>query len=286
MCPRTNVITADSWCAPPAARRRCPATARTGMTLVELMIAMVLMATMTGVLATLALAMRQGWEHNSGHALAAQHARVAMERISRAVSTATANEDMPGFYVVYETVGTDRYPDTLVVWKPTGPATSPTGLPRIKECIFFCPDPAAPNRLLEITAPNDNRTIPLTESLNSALWRNNLAALKVASTSKKTVLTDLLRTATPTSSSTKRGVVRFEHDMRPTWQDWYNASITWSNLAWPQDLYSQDTGVRQAWVKIELQLSPGTTETALANNSVVPFFGSAVLTYTMQRADR
>lgn len=286
MCPRTNTITVSTGCALRVARRRRWTAARAGMTLVELMVAMVLMATMTGVLATLTLAMRQGWEHNSGHALAAQHARVALERISRAVSTATANEDMPGFYVVYETVGTDRYPDTLVVWKPNGPATSPTGLPRIKECVFFCPDPTAPNRLLEITAPTDNRTIPLTESLNSTLWRNNLAAIKTASTSKKTVLTDLLRTATPTSSSALRGAVRFEHDMRPTWQDWYNSSIAWSNLSWPQHLYSQDTGVRQAWVRIELQLTPGKTETAMVDNSVVPFFGSAVLTYTMQRANR
>jgi len=260
---------------------------RAGMTFVELMTAMVLMATTTAIVATLALAMREGWEHNAGHATAAQHARVALERIARAVSTASANEFNPGIQVVYETVGSDRFPDTLVVWNPTGNPIAPDGFPRISECIFFCPDPAAPNRLLEITAPSDNRIIPLTEGLNTTTWRNTLAAIKTASTSKKTVLTDLLRTASPTSTTAARGCVRFMADMRPTQTEWADYSIDWTALLWPQHLFSQDMGMRQSWVRMELQLVPdGFSTNDPAAQRVIPFFGSAALTYTMYRANR
>lgn len=260
---------------------------RSGMTFVELMTAMVLMATTTAIVATLALAMREGWEHNAGHATAAQHARVALERISRTVSTAWANETNPGIQVVYETVGTERFPDTLVVWNPTGNPVNAEGFPKISECVFYCPDPASPNRLLEITAPTDNRNIPLTESLNTTTWRNTLAALKSASTSKKTVLTDLLRTASPTSNGTARGCVRFMADMRPTQAEWYNYSIDWSSLLWPQHLFSQSFGVRQSWVHVELQLVPdGFSSNDPAAQHVIPFFGSGALTYNMRRSNR
>ncbi|MBX3414876.1 MAG: hypothetical protein KF708_19485 [Pirellulales bacterium] len=279
MSPRTSGL--------PRPRTSSARRSRAGMTFVELMTAMVLMATTTAIVATLALAMREGWQHNAGHATAAQHARVALERISRAVSTASANEFNPGLQVVYETVGSERYPDTLVVWNPPGDPVSPEGMPRISECIFYCPDPAAPHRLLEITAPNDNRTIPLTETLNSTTWRNTLNALKNAGTSKKTVLTDLLRTASPTSSGAKRGCVRFMADMRPTQTDWYNSSLDWSALPWPQHLFGPATGMRQSWVRIELQLVPDDfSNDDPTAQSVIPFYGSAVLNYTLYRYTR
>lgn len=271
-------------CAPLAHTSRT----RVAMTLVELMIAMTLMACMTGVLATLALAMRQGWEHNAGHALAAQHARVALERISRAVSTAMASEDHPGFFVVYETVSSDRFPDTLVVWTPTGAPSNASGPPLISECTFYCPDPAQPNRLLEITAPTDNRTIPLTDVLNTTAWRATIAGVKTANSSKRTVLTDMLRTASPTSPATMlRGAVRFMPDLRPSVEEWDNPSYGWFNLSWPQHLFSQDFGVRQAWVRIELQMMPSEAQASGSSaDRAVPFFGSAVLVYTVQRVNR
>jgi len=97
----------------------------------------------------LARTAQQSFEYAEGYGTATQHARVALDRIARNVAEATANERFPGCLVVSETVGTYEYPDTLVVWHPSAAPVDPTGLPRYKELIVYCPDPNTPGRLVE-----------------------------------------------------------------------------------------------------------------------------------------
>lgn len=273
------------------------APSRLGLTLVELLISISIMSIIITGLSGLMLAVHQGWEFNEGHGRASQHARVALERISRAVSTATATDENHGFAVVFTESGTNRFPDTLVVWRPGWPASASSppansdGTARISECVIFCPDPDLPNRLLEIRAPGDNRTIPINNSLNSSGWRTTLDTVKRAASSQRAVLTDLLRTASGVSGlgGETRAAVFFDSLVRPSANEWtaYQANtLDWDELSWPlgennpgpQGLFGIDSSMRQVWLRMEMQLVAGTTTPVS-----VPFFGSATLYYQMQR---
>ena len=96
------------------------------MTLVELLIASSMLLMLAGIVGGLASAVETSSSYSQGHADAAQHARVALERITREISQATAVGDYPGFAVVYEEVAGARYPDTLLVWRPDRAARPPT----------------------------------------------------------------------------------------------------------------------------------------------------------------
>jgi len=276
-------------------RERGHISLRRGLTLLELMLAIGITLMIVGAMGGLARTVEQGFEYSEGYGLATQHARVVLDRIAENVSQAAANNLFPGCLVVAETVGADRFPDTLVVWRPVGATTTPDRLPYFNELVIYCPNPTSPSQLLEITAPSDGRSVPAPADL--ATWQTEMAALKSDSTVKKTVLTTLLRTCTPQATtgneetSSARGAVRFEVRLRPSADDWagYSAgTVTWANLPWVQGIQgSYDgkhfTGLRQVWVRTELQLMPGVAW--VSSNTVaaraVPYFGSAALYYTM-----
>lgn len=259
------------------------------MTLLELMIATTILLMVVGALGGLARTAQQGFEYSEGYGAATQHARVVLDRIAQNACQAKANDQFPGCLVVAETVDTYRYPDTLVIWRPSGAAANPTGLPCYNELVIYCPSPGAANQLVEITAPTDTRTVPAVD--NASAWQTELATLKKASTSKSVVLSTLLHTcATSTTggstSSSMRGAARFETRLRPSAADWasYKAgTVTWMNLPWVQGVYGTQAGLRQTWVRMELQLVPGVDWAAsnLAAASAVPFFGSAALYYNL-----
>jgi hypothetical protein len=254
---------------------------RRGLTLVELMIATTITLLVVGAMGGLARTIRQGYEYSEGYGNVTQHARTMLDRISRTVSQATANASFPGCIVVSETVGSYRYPDTLVVWRPNGAAANPTGLPRFNELVIYCPKPAAPNVLVELTAPGDTRTVPAAN--DEAAWRTQLAALKTDGNSKMVTLTDLLRSCPAVGASEFRGAARFEVRLRPSATDWSNylsGTVNWIDLPWVQGIYGPAGGLRQTWVRMEIQLQPK-SEAAAAPLDAVPFLGSAALYYQM-----
>src|SRR5205085_5577458 len=119
-------------------------------------------------------------------------------------------------------------------------------------------------RLVEITpASSDVRAVPL-PTVDYTLWATFIDGLKNSSQSTKTVLTDLVRVASVTSSTAMpglsagtqlRGVVQFDCQATPSATDWsaYRAgTATWSSLAWPQGLYGSQMGGRQAPVAIAM----------------------------------
>lgn len=302
MCKRRHRNHTDSPCVPPPRERgrfRVAAVLlrharRPGLTLVELMVSMAVTALVMSMLAGLAMAVRQGWEHADGHRMAMQHARVALERISRSVATATATEEIPGFAIVRNATS-PRLPCVLVVWNPDGLPANPEGPALVSECVIYCPDPEAPNRLLEVTAPDDDRPIPL-DNLDNGTGRAMVSGIVQAETSRRVVLTDLLRvtsTAITPSASDLRGSVWFFARVRPSQQEWtqyVDGDLEWNELSWPQgednpgpqSLYGTRTAMRQAWVRIELQMLPGPEAVeANAQHLAVPFFGSATLNYQM-----
>jgi hypothetical protein len=246
------------------------------------MIAMTIMTIMCGVLGSLAVTVQMQSQHSQAQGEAVQHARVALDRMQRALNEATNSPSFPGFFVVYDTVSGYQLPDTIVVWRPTGTPANPTGLPRWSEVIVFGPDPDAPNRLLEITHPGDTRTVPLLTDL--AAWRSEVTALKRSAAATKTELTPLLRTANLSSSGTTntRAGLRFDTRQRPDdaqWDEYKHGTRNWSDLDWVQGIYGTKTGLRQNWCSIELQLQPdGMVDLDRTDSqTVLTFFGSAAI---------
>lgn len=267
------------------AARQC----RLGLTLTELLMATAVMSIIAGIVGTLAVGVERGWEAGQSAADALQHGRVIRERIMQRINGAYCAEYYPGFAVAVSTVGTDRFPDTLVVWSPSGTPANPNGPPKINECIFFCPNPSQPNELLEITAPSDTRTIPFDGTLSGATWLGNLATLKTATTSTRVTLSKLLRVAQTTNgdATTRRGCARFESVLGPTAATWSNyraGTVTWTNVPFAQSIRGTQCGLRQARLRFEIQLMPeGPTATDTVQQEAIAVFGSAAVYYDLPK---
>lgn len=269
---------------------RCLPQARRGFTMIELMIASAIMASLVLALGIMSDAVYRGSEHCEGYGLAVQHARVVRERIARRVSTATANELFPGVLVVSETVDNETFPDTLVVWA-TGDPLDVNGdprLPMVHELVIYTTSAANPNELIEIEYPSGNADVP--EFDDDAAWRTLIGTLKAgaAENDEEVLLTDLLRVVEvrTADAGSRRAALRFVLRVTPSVAQWNEFPDTrdWEALDWPQGVYGVNFGLRQSWVRFEMQLTPG--REVVANNSgtmpAMPFFGSAALYYVLQ----
>jgi len=260
------------------------------MTLLELLIAMSIMVMVVGALGALAKGIQQSYQYTEGYGSATQNARVVLERIGRTVREATANERFPGAIVVADEVGGWRFPEVLVVWRPSGDAAQPDGLPRFNELVIYCPNLSVPDQLIELTVPWDTREVPPVE--NTAAWQSEIESIRQAWSDRSVTLTKQLRSCPVSEASSAslhaRGAVRFETRLRPSQADWdaYKAGDTaWDDLAWVQGIHGSQTGLRQVWVRYELQLMPEISMIA-GDGAVVrpiPFFGSECIYYEMHR---
>lgn len=262
---------------------------RRGLTLAELLIATTIMLMIAAAVGTLAATVHSTNSFCQGQVVCAQHARVALNHIDRAVTAATANEQFPGCLVVSEQVGTETLPNTLVVWSPMGTPANPAGLPLVREIIVFAADPEQPNQLVELRLAADASITPAASDL--AAWRTLTDRLKTSSTVTKVVLTNRLRTAPlvgawngSLTAPALRGVVWFHRLITPSDAEWtqYRAgTMNWQNLAWPLDRYGATTGTRAVVCQTELQLAPG--DMASAAGTTVPFYGSAMIRFSLSR---
>ena len=153
---------------------------RHGLTLLELMLVTTILVMITGAMAALASVVQSSSEASQANAMVTQHGRVALERIERAISSATANENFPGCFVYIEQIEEWTYPDTLVVWYPETTAADPNGSPMIDELVVFCPDPDSPSELLEIRLRNGVGAAPALDD-NSG-WQMLMAEFKFGET--------------------------------------------------------------------------------------------------------
>lgn len=255
---------------------------RRGLTLLELMLASLVMALFAAAISALAMAVQQNSRHNDGVGSVTQHARVAIQRIERAVSGATANEHFPGCVAFGDSIQGWDYPDTLVVWRGDISVADPNGTPLFRELVMYCPDPSQPNRLLEITAPT--RAGPTPPLSDTSAWRTLLRAFKVSEWANKTELADRLRTVTVGDGGERRGAVRFEVTLRPSekeWEDYKGGSLAWEDINWVQGMHGGQTGLRQAWCRCELQLTIDNDDST--DQVEVPFLGSASKYFVLGR---
>ena len=271
-----NRPTSSACCLLPAA------FPRRGLTLIELMLSVTILSFTVAALGMLSRAVEIGSEYNQGYGTATQHARVTFDRLDRAINQAFSNSSWPGVWVTEDTVGTYNFPDTLVVWRPSGTPTNPQGSPVVSELVLFCPNPAATNQLLEITVPGDPRTLP--SPSNTAGFKSFIDGLKSAGGANTVLLTNLIYTATISGSAQPRAAVRFVVTLSPTDAQLATyPSVTWQNLPWPQGICSPTMGLRQVWVRTELQLIPSGTWTVTnsAGQQAVPYFDSSAFCYAV-----
>ncbi len=262
--------------------------ARRGLTMIELTLSVAVLAMVAAAVAALASGVRQGSEFARDSATVTQHARVTMQRICRRIEAAWATENDPGVVVVHETLAGQTIPTALVVWLPEGgkPANL-DGPPLVKELVIFAADPADPRRLLEARSPQDTTPISL-EGMDSATGRSLISSILSAGNSQKVLLTELLRTTavSNSASSGRRGVFWAARRILPSSAD-LSASragaAAWEQLPWPQGIYSSRAGLRQVWIRLELQLVPPGTSTDHMASQAMPYFGSAAIYYEVTR---
>lgn len=258
-------------------RTASPTLRRAGLTLIELVLAVSIMTMSVAALAMMSRAVEISSEYNEGYGTATQHARVALNRIQRTVMEAYGNGSYCGAWLTDTTTNSTSHPDTLVVWHPTGDPANPAGPPLTRELVIYCPDAANPNRLLEITKPTDNTSMP---TPGTAAFVSFVNAIKTSSGATKNALTDLVRVVNG------NGVVRFAIALNPSAADWsaYQAGTkTWANLPWVQGIVGPSFGMRQVWVRAELQMVPygNWIITNSAAQQVVPYFGSSTFNYAL-----
>ena len=269
-----------------------------------------------GAMAALASVVQSSSEFSYAIATVTQHGRVALERIERAISSATASEEFPGCLVYSEQIDEWIYPDTLIVWYPETAPADPSGFPMIDELVVFCPNPNSPSELLEIRFRDGVGAAPAVD--DTAGWQMLMAEFKFGDTATRVPLTDLLRVATPDVNDTlpKRGVVRFDVRLRPSASEWNEFQLgtrQWNELSWAQGIHGSGTGLRQTWCRIELQLQMEQfTQTSYSNGgeskdpqkedpqkedpmkkaephdtrdaeTTIPFFGSASVYHELHR---
>lgn len=272
MCPSENHRTTSpvkGW------RNRC------GLTLVELLMTIAVIGLIGVALAAFATAVEQGSRYTDGHGAATQSARVALQRIRHHVETATATADFPGFAVFGQTVGSWEFPDALVVWHPDAAPANADGPPLFSELVIFCPSPVAPNELLEITIPSYQVATPPLSS--TASWLTALDTIKTSNAARRVTLLENLRTARASDYLRPRGCVRFAQRVLPSAADWNGylaGSTNWDDLPWAIGIHGSQTGMRQAWCRIELQLD---ADPSPSGESPVPYFGSAALNYQLRK---
>ncbi len=254
--------------------------------------AMTVTSMLTIVLGGLVLAVQTAREHTEGLEEATAQGQASLERMQYMVSQAgvyqlNGSETVLGVAVVGREWSSSLLPSVLVVWsggRDGGMAATGTQhrLPHVDELVMYTYDASDPSRLVEVVVPGDSSNIDFT----AADFGDSILSLLDAPSAEQLLLSDHLRRTVLTGSApfSNPGVgnVSFMLEMSP--DDTAIAGATpgtagWNALIWSQGIVSSDSGMRQATVRIEIQIEPRSYESADSNPIAVPFFGSASYRY-------
>ena len=268
---------------------------RSGMTLAELLISMAILSMMSVVLAGMSNAVNSAWSYTKGVEESDLLAQAAIERIEYMVSqTGTykiaGQPSRLGVAVVQRIVGTQMVPDTLVLWtggQSGGIAVNGvlSRLPIVSELLIYTWDATSPSQLIEVAFSGQTATVDFASSNLSTQITNLLAS----STGVKLPLCDRLRVSSvknPGSGSVLSvGNLRFALTMTPSDSDLASAApqtTAWTQLNWPQGIFGNRWGMRQANLQMELQIEPDGIVRASDTVTAIPFFGAASLRYVYE----
>ena len=280
---RAALANASGWCDSKTGLRR--KSVRRGLTIIELLFAVLIMAIVAASLQAMIGSVEIANDYSQGYGTATQHARVAFSRIEAAIHSAYGKSIYPGVWVTQDTDGQWTYPNTLIVWQPSGTPANPAGPPLVRELVIFCPDPNQPNDLVQLTVPGNATAVPTT---NLSAFTTLINSLKTSTTANKIVLTNLLQVTSVSGSAgtVARPALRFVATLTPSaasWNSYLSGATTWGNLPWAQGMCSAAEGRREVWLRSEIQLVPGVAWTGenSAAGTPLPFLGSACFSYPL-----
>ncbi len=255
-------------------------------TLVEVLIAATITTVVALVLTGLALGVQRTWSLTGSTNETLAQGRAALERIEYSVRRAgvyrlPGRPSRVGLAVVCHNFRRLELPDVLVVWcggREGDLSQTPVleRLPRLNELLVYTWDPDRPSHLVEIAF---DQTSPI--DFDGAFFDWQIRRLVRRSSAKRRVLlSDRLRSVVlPRVVSPRRvrvGLVRFE--LRRTPDDELLAELEpgspeWFELPWAAGVVSETSGLRQATVRVELQLTAGPDAGDSPSRSV-PFFAA------------
>jgi hypothetical protein len=154
-------------------------------------------------------------------------------------------------------------------------------LPEVGELLVYTPDPDDAGRLVEIAFPGVTTQI----DFEDAGFEATVRTLIESADAEAVTLCDRIRaTQLPLASAPDLANVRFELALTPDEDELAAAAPgtdDWMNLPWPQGIASSEIGVRQATLRVELQVEPRSIPVADSEtkSTALPFFGSATYRY-------
>lgn len=226
-----------------------------------------------------------------------------------------------GAAVVSRPAGDKPLPDVLVLWtggRSGGMSANgvQTRLPVASELLIYTWNASAPSQLIEVAFPDQTTAfdfassdlttqvtnllasktteiIPLCERLrvSSLKGTGSAATLPSAPTGPSSPWGPSLPSAPPSSPTTSSGTVsevgnvRFALTLTPNDSDLAATApqtTAWTQLNWPQGKFGSRSGMRQASLRIELQVEPDGIVRASDTVSAIPFFGSASVRYVYE----
>lgn len=287
-----------------AGRRPTCRPGRDAFTLAELLMALAITSMLTVVLGGIVSAVFTARAHTEGLQDATTQAQAALDRVKFTIAQAGVYQrgDEPtvlGIAVVPHRWYVLSHPGILVVWSGGRNGGMAAGgvqnrLPLVNELVIYTADPNHGNQFVEIAVPGDSSEIafPLTNDPDDAdfvTFQDRIIGLMASNAAERIPLCDRLRrTELPAVAGVEAmslGHVRFEvvetpdDDVIASQQT--TGSPLWTDLPWAQGIAGNDFGIRQATVRIELELnkvSPQTEGTVTAS-AAVPVFGSASYRY-------
>ena len=269
-----------------------------GFTLGEIIIAMTVTSIVSMVVSGLVVAVHKAWEHNKGLEDVGNQARATIDRMQYMIAHAgvykvAGQPTTLGLAVVSRRWAILDFPDVLVVWSGgrfggMSDAGILQRLPRMDELVIYAPDPGDPSRLLEITLPEDSRVIDFRDpnfgrSIQSAIQSPDAESALLCDRVRRTRLPRLAGA----SQRFELANVRYELVLTPSDGELTGTSPgtkAWSELPWSQGIVSSDSGLRQATVRMELQVEPqeGQSSWIPSKSVAIPFFTSASYRYVFQ----
>ncbi len=269
-----------------------------GFTLVELIMSMAITSMVTVILSGLVMAVQTAWSHTKGLEDADIQARASIDRIKFMVGRAglyqvAGQPTTLGLAVVDRGTSNQPFPDVLVVWSgrfESGMAEMGVReqLPLISELVVYTVDQKNAERLVETSFPDnftsiDFRAVDFSKTILSLLKSPDARPLRIC---------DRLRTSKSpgvrgAANAAQRGNVRFELSVTPSDADLAKTTPgtqQWIDLPWSQGIASSDSGMRQATLRIELQVEPYTESSSDKPElcAAIPFLGSASYRYVYQ----
>jgi hypothetical protein len=262
---------------------------RSGMTLVELTVAVSVMSLVVVVLAGIMTAVDTARRHVEGLHEATALGRFAIGRVHDAVNrTGTyrigTGATVPGIKVVW----TDGRPETLVLWtggRETSLAEqSPLSRrPRANELVIVTPDPAEPTRLVEIVVPSAADEVDFTASSFATRVRQLISS---ANAEKVTLCNRLRVVRSPEDAEARLAAVRFEQEATPADEQLAataSGGTAWRALPWAGGISTSTSGLRQVALRVEIQVVSFGSAHVSAEAPALPVFGSAVRRYLYRR---